>query len=60
LAAERPKSAVGKACTYALGQWDGLLLYLDHGVVEIDNNSVYAARGINQIMPPPDLCRVAA
>jgi transposase len=40
LAAERPKSAVGKACTYALGQWDGLLLYLDHGVVEIDNNSV--------------------
>ena len=40
LAAERPKSSVGKACTYALGQWDGLLLYLDHGVVEIDNNSV--------------------
>ena len=40
LATERPKSAVGKACTYALGQWDGLKLYLDHGVVEIDNNSV--------------------
>ncbi len=37
---ERPKSAVGKACTYALGQWDGLKLYLNHGVVEIDNNSV--------------------
>lgn len=37
---ERPKSAAGKACTYTLGQWDGLKLYLDHGVVEIDNNSV--------------------
>lgn len=40
LATERPKSAVGKACTYALGQWDGLKLYLEHGVVEIDHNSV--------------------
>ena len=40
LAAERPESASGKACTYALGQWDGLLLYLDHGVVGIDNNGV--------------------
>ena len=40
LAAERPQSPVGKACTYALGQWAGLLTYLDHGVVEIDNNSV--------------------
>jgi transposase len=40
LAAERPKSAVGQACTYTLGQWDGLKLYLDHGVVAIDNNSV--------------------
>jgi len=40
LAEERPLSHVGKACSYALGQWDGLKLYLDHGVVEIDNNSV--------------------
>jgi transposase len=40
LAAERPKSAVGQACTYTLRQWDGLKLYLDHGVVAIDNNSV--------------------
>ena len=38
--AERPKSPVGKACAYALGQWTGLLVYLDHGFVEIDNNSV--------------------
>ena len=40
LHAERPKSPVGKACTYALGQWAALLVYLDHGFVEIDNNSV--------------------
>ncbi len=40
LAVERPKSAVGQACTYTLGQWSGLVTYLDHGVVEIDNNSV--------------------
>jgi transposase len=40
LLAERPQSPVGKACSYALGQWVGLLLYLDHGVVDIDNNSM--------------------
>ncbi len=38
--AERPQSPVGKACSYALGQWKGLLTYLDHGEVPIDNNSV--------------------
>jgi hypothetical protein len=38
--AERPRSPVGKACSYALGQWLGLLTYLDHGDVEIDNHSV--------------------
>ncbi|MDB6133279.1 MAG: family transposase, partial [Verrucomicrobiales bacterium] len=37
---ERPKSPVGKACAYALGQWEALLVYIDHGFVEIDNNSV--------------------
>jgi len=31
----RPKSGVGKACLYALGQWDGLLVYLDHGEIAI-------------------------
>ena len=36
----RPKSAVGKAILYALGQWKSLLVYLEHGQVEIDNNSV--------------------
>lgn len=40
LLTERPKSAAGKACNYTLGQWDSLKLYLEHGGVEIDNNSV--------------------
>jgi transposase len=33
-----PKSAVGKACDYALNQWPRLELYVSHGEVEIDNN----------------------
>jgi transposase len=36
----RPKSPVGKAILYALGQWESLLVYLEHGQIEIDNNSV--------------------
>ena len=37
---ERPQSPAAKACLYARGQWDGLLVHLEHGQVEIDNNSV--------------------
>lgn len=33
-----PKSALGKACQYALGQWAAMMRYLDDGRVEIDNN----------------------
>lgn len=33
-----PKSALGKACDYTLGQWPRLLTYASHGEVEIDNN----------------------
>ncbi len=33
-----PKSAFGKACDYALGQWDRVSVYIEHGEVEIDNN----------------------
>lgn len=40
LLAERPRSPAFGACAYAFGQWQGLLTYLDHGAVEIDNNSV--------------------
>ncbi len=55
-----PQSSLGKAIDYTLGQWTGLGVFLENGRVEIDNNLVYAARGINAVMPPPDLCRVAA
>jgi transposase len=33
-----PSSNLGKACRYALNQWDRLQVYLDRGVVEIDQN----------------------
>lgn len=38
----RPKSPVGRACLYTLGQWEGLQVYLEegNGHVEIDNNGV--------------------
>jgi hypothetical protein len=31
---------MGKAIAYTLGQWDGLVVYLGDGRVEIDNNLV--------------------
>ena len=33
-----PQSLTGQALTYALGQWDKLLVYLTDGRVQIDNN----------------------
>lgn len=33
-----PASALGKACRYALNQWERLQVYLEHGIVEIDQN----------------------
>jgi transposase len=33
-----PKSALGKACDYALRQWSRVEVYASHGKVEIDNN----------------------
>ena len=37
-AAVLPKSGLGRACDYALGQWSRLRVFLDHGQVEADNN----------------------
>jgi hypothetical protein len=37
-AAVLPKSALGKACSYALGLWPRLEVFLHNGRVEIDNN----------------------
>jgi hypothetical protein len=36
----RPKTAMGKAVSYALNQWSMLEVYLDDGHIEIDNNLV--------------------
>jgi transposase len=33
-----PKSAVGKAVAYSLGQWDKLVRYIEDGHLQIDNN----------------------
>ena len=33
-----PKTPFGKACRYALGQWERLSVFAKHGEVEIDNN----------------------
>jgi transposase len=33
-----PKSNLGKACDYALAQWDRLVVYAENGDVAIDNN----------------------
>jgi hypothetical protein len=55
-----PKQALGEALTYALGQWDKITAILSSGDLPIDNNAVYAERGINRVMPRPGLCRAAA
>ena len=42
-----PKSPLGEAVSYALSQWKTLVVYLDDGRLEIDNNEVESAiRGI--------------
>lgn len=33
-----PKSKLGRACTYALGQWPNMVNYLEDGRIEISNN----------------------
>ena len=55
-----PKSLLGQAIAYTLGQWEGLQVYLGDGRVEVDNNPVYDARVITPVMPRRGLCRVAA
>jgi transposase len=35
-----PKSLLGKAVNYTLGQWPRLIKYLDNGILRIDNNLV--------------------
>jgi hypothetical protein len=35
---ELPKSPLGEAIAYALNNWTALTCYLDHGILDIDNN----------------------
>ncbi|MCC5023303.1 MAG: transposase [Candidatus Synoicihabitans palmerolidicus] len=35
-----PKSGLGKACTYLLGQWSPLVEHLNHGQTRLDNNLI--------------------
>ena len=35
-----PRSALGRALDYALGQWKAMVRYLDDGLAEIDNNLI--------------------
>ena len=35
-----PQSLMGKAIDYTLKQWPQLMVYIDHGQVELDNNAV--------------------
>ena len=35
-----PQNSLGKAISYALGQWESLAIYLQDGTIEIDNNLV--------------------
>jgi transposase len=53
-----PKSLIGRAIGYALGQWKYLVRYLDDGRAPVDNNLLHAASGMNPVMPTPGLCRV--
>ena len=54
-----PQSSLGKAVKYFLNEYTAVVGYLCDGQFQIDNNLVNAARGINEIMPRPGLCRVA-
>jgi hypothetical protein len=46
-----PQSTLGRAVCYLLDEYDALRGYLRDGRFEIDNNLIYAARGINKVMP---------
>jgi len=53
-----PNSGLGEAISYMLDRWDKFTLFLRLPGAPLHNNVVYAARGINDTMPRPGLCRV--
>ena len=48
---------MGEAIKYMLNQWTHLKCFLRDGLVPLDNNDSYAARGITGAMPRAGLCR---
>ena len=54
-----PNSGLGQAMNYMLKRWEPLTRFLREPGAPLDNNSIYAARGINRVMPTAGLCRVA-
>jgi transposase len=51
-------SRLRRGLTYLNNQWNGLTLFLKDGSVPLHNNGAYAARGITDVMPRPQLCCV--
>jgi Transposase IS66 family len=54
-----PNSGLGKAITYLLRHWKALTTFLREAGAPLDNNLCTAARGSDEIMPRPGLCRAA-
>ena len=52
-----PNSGLGKAITYMLRHWSALTLFHEKEGAPLDNNIVTAARGSDDVMPRPGLCR---
>jgi transposase len=55
-----PNGSLGQAINYMLKRWEPLTRFLSVPGAPLDNNLVNAASGINQVMPRPVPCRVAA
>jgi len=53
-----PNSGLGKAIIYMQRHWKALTLFLQQPGAPLDNNICTAARGIDDVMPSPGLCRV--
>jgi hypothetical protein len=49
---------LGQAISYLLNHWQKLTLFLEKAGVPLDNNLCTAVSGSDDVMPPPELCRV--
>jgi hypothetical protein len=53
-----PNSALGAAISYMKDHWMALVRFLHVPGAPLDNTICYAARGIANLMPTPELCRI--